>query len=54
MTSLSHQLKNLKKAPTHALAIERDYSSLIFDKQNAESYDRNDFYKIGLFNLIFD
>ena len=49
MTSLSHQLKKLKKAPTRALAIERDYSSLLFKKQDAESYDRDDFYKIGLF-----
>ncbi|KAL7071280.1 hypothetical protein ACQ4LE_009541 [Meloidogyne hapla] len=51
MTSLSNQLKKLKKAPTRALAVERDYSSLIFNKKEAESYDRDDFYKIGLAGL---
>ncbi|CAK5089414.1 unnamed protein product [Meloidogyne enterolobii] len=51
MTSLSTQLKKLKKAPTHALAVERDYSSLLFNKKEAGSYDKDDFYKIGLAGL---
>uniref|UniRef100_A0A915MG45 Metalloendopeptidase n=1 Tax=Meloidogyne javanica TaxID=6303 RepID=A0A915MG45_MELJA len=51
MTSLSTQLKKLKKAPTRALAVERDYSSLLFNKKEAGSYDKDDFYKIGLAGL---
>uniref|UniRef100_A0A914NMV3 HEAT repeat-containing protein 1 n=1 Tax=Meloidogyne incognita TaxID=6306 RepID=A0A914NMV3_MELIC len=51
MTSLSTQLKKLKRAPTRALAVERDYSSLLFNKKEAGSYDKDDFYKIGLAGL---
>lgn len=51
MTSLSTQLKKLKRAPTRALAVERDYSSLLFNKKEAGSYDKDDFYKIGLLFL---
>ena len=47
-TSLQQQLKRLKTAPTQSLSVERDYSSLLFDKQEAASHSRDDFYKIGI------
>lgn len=43
MTPLQHQLKKLKKAPAQTLSIERDHSSLFFNKNEA---DRKYFYKI--------
>lgn len=46
-TSLHAQLKRLKTAPTHALAVERDRASLLFDAKDAAGYDREDFYRIG-------
>ena len=48
MTSLKQQLERFKSAATHSLTIERDYSSLLFDKKEASSHNREDFYKIGL------
>ncbi|KAL3087302.1 hypothetical protein niasHT_020565 [Heterodera trifolii] len=50
-TSLQQQLKRLKSAPTGALAVERDYSSLLFTKKEAAALDRDEFYKIGLAGL---
>lgn len=52
-TSLQQQLKRLKTAPTQSLSVERDYSSLLFDKQEAASHSRDDFYKIGLAGLLY-
>lgn len=47
MTSLSRQLERLKDAPSTAQGVERDYSSLIFNKKEAASLDREQAYKIG-------
>jgi hypothetical protein len=52
MTSLQHQLRRLKKAETRALTVERDYSSLIYTKKDAASFDREEFYKIGKFKFL--
>jgi len=48
MTSLEKQLKRLQTAPTSSLYVERDHSSLLFDKQGAASLTREDFHKLGL------
>jgi len=48
MTSLEKQLKKLKTGPTSGLCVERDHSSLLFDKQGAASLTREDFHKLGL------
>uniref|UniRef100_A0A183BHI4 HEAT repeat-containing protein 1 n=1 Tax=Globodera pallida TaxID=36090 RepID=A0A183BHI4_GLOPA len=50
-TSLQQQLKRLKSAPTGALAVERDYSSLLYTKKEASALDHDEFYKIGLAGL---
>ena len=53
MTSFQKQLKKLKKAPTQASTVERDYSSLLFTKREAAGHDKEEYYKIGLL-IIFD
>jgi len=48
MTSLELQLKRLKSAPgTHHLSVERDHSSLLFDKREAAGHSREEFLKIA-------
>jgi uncharacterized membrane protein YhiD involved in acid resistance len=51
MTSLSRQLAQLKDAPSTGQGVERDFSSLIFNKKEATSLDREQAYKIGLAGL---
>ena len=47
MTSLASQLAKLKNAPSVAQGVERDYSSLLFEKSEAASLDREQAYKLG-------
>uniref|UniRef100_A0A914Y6U5 HEAT repeat-containing protein 1 n=1 Tax=Panagrolaimus superbus TaxID=310955 RepID=A0A914Y6U5_9BILA len=51
MTSLSRQLARLKDAPSSGQGVERDYSSLLFNKKEAASLDREQAYKLGLVGL---
>uniref|UniRef100_A0A7E4ULQ3 HEAT repeat-containing protein 1 n=1 Tax=Panagrellus redivivus TaxID=6233 RepID=A0A7E4ULQ3_PANRE len=51
MPSLSRQLARLKDAPAIAQGVERDYSSLIFDKHEAAALDREQALKVGLAGL---
>jgi len=51
MTSLARQLAKLKDAPSVAQGVERDYSSLLFEKSEAASLDREQAYKLGLAGL---
>lgn len=49
MTSLELQLKRLKQAaPVQDLAVERDFSSLLFEEREAANYTRQQFYDIGI------
>lgn len=54
MTSLELQLKKLKSVPAaQSLAIQREHASLLFSKKEAASFDREEYYNIGEFKILF-
>ena len=54
MTSLELQLNRLKTAATQSLAVEKQHLSLLFDRKEAASLDRESYYKLGTVMLDRD